>query len=430
LQVQAEEEAEPAKQPADGGAEDEDDLEVSSSSSDDDGNAPSDAATARRVQRAAGNDPLQQNLRALSAKLLLKRGEKPSKQSMRELQADADESEDDEESDASEPGPATAGTADGAGGDADPDTEIQAAGPTTAGLAGMRSEATFKTAQSDLVSTSDSDGSMDSAEAAEIAEHLDAAERILLQGGGARVNGNGRAATNGTAGTSNGQDGSDEEAEDDDGILALLRQAIAAKQEQQAAQAAAAPGAAASSAPGHDRHDDSAEAHVAPRAGTAAPSSATAHAGEAADDVTFTPPLPSKHCHLRKLLAGRSGEGVAKILQRIRRYHTAELNRDSKVKLQSFYGLVVQHFAAVAGEQPLQRRVLDALGAELADMTAAVPLFAASLARARLGAMHEQFASSLGSAECACRTSHPLRCVREPSSCLHVCSWPPPVCEA
>jgi len=51
--------------------------------------------------------------------------------------------------------------------------------------------------------------------------------------------------------------------------------------------------------------------------------------------------------------------------------------------LQVLYGILIQHFAMLAGESPLPLAHLDAMVPLLLPMTAEVPFYAATVARAR-----------------------------------------------
>ena len=117
--------------------------------------------------------------------------------------------------------------------------------------------------------------------------------------------------------------------------------------------------------------------------------------------MSFTPPLPETYAEFEALVRGRSGAAAVAVVQRIRAFHAGTLAQDSKVRLQALYGQVLQLFSAAAGERPPRRDVVDALAPLLVTMTAEVPLYAATVARARLAAMHKQFSESLRSAECA-----------------------------
>jgi hypothetical protein len=107
VQAQAEEAQAKAKAASAGGAEEEDDFAVTDdeaggdSDGDSDGNAEAQpsALDARRVQRAAGDHPLQSEFRAKSAAILQKYGMQPTAQSLADLEgaSDDDDNEDDDE---------------------------------------------------------------------------------------------------------------------------------------------------------------------------------------------------------------------------------------------------------------------------------------------------------------------------------------------
>lgn len=60
-----------------------------------------------------------------------------------------------------------------------------------------------------------------------------------------------------------------------------------------------------------------------------------------------------------------------------------------------FYGILVQHFAALAGELPVPVAHLDAMVPLLVQSTSEVPYYAATVARARLARMHERLSAGL-----------------------------------
>jgi nucleolar protein 14 len=64
-------------------------------------------------------------------------------------------------------------------------------------------------------------------------------------------------------------------------------------------------------------------------------------------------------------------------------------------QLQVFYGILVQHFAMLAGEQPTPTAHLDILTQVLLQLTPEVPFYAATVARARLEKMHDRLAAAL-----------------------------------
>ncbi len=63
--------------------------------------------------------------------------------------------------------------------------------------------------------------------------------------------------------------------------------------------------------------------------------------------------------------------------------------------MQVLYGILVQHFASLAGQASLPTAHLDALAAQLLDLTAEVPFYAATVARARLSRLQERLTSAL-----------------------------------
>lgn len=63
--------------------------------------------------------------------------------------------------------------------------------------------------------------------------------------------------------------------------------------------------------------------------------------------------------------------------------------------MQVFYGILVQHFAMLAGQQPVPVAHLDALTSVLLQLTPDVPFYAATVARTRLEKLHERLAAAL-----------------------------------
>lgn len=473
--VQAQVEQPPQERP-NGGAEAEDDFagpsDEDSGGDSDGGSGTVSAADLRRAARASGSHPLQQGLRALSAKLLLQRGAKPSAQSMRELEeAESDSVESDGEESASEEsdGDADADEAQQRGnGDAfasdQLDTGADAGAVQQSGSASdedmtdlidqrtqeahqRRKEAaqaivsantdTCKAAKRPRESApaeasshhdrlrdgasehaddgTTSEGSLAPEEARAVADQLQAAERQLLLASRTRAPdaaGDDSGGDDSSSASDNDDGGS---VDGDDGMLALLQQAIAIKQQTGHAPAAApraqAPVASQQDAGPFGAKSAAAQAQAhASAAGSAALGTEAAvhqHVGAAAreqqpatDAVTFTPPLPATYDEFVELCGNHTGAQLSTLLRRLRSFHASALKADSGVKLQQLYAFMMQHFAELAGERPLPRASLHGLACELAATTQQVPLYAATLARARLAAMHEHFESCLHSPEC------------------------------
>lgn len=62
---------------------------------------------------------------------------------------------------------------------------------------------------------------------------------------------------------------------------------------------------------------------------------------------------------------------------------------------QVFYGILVQHFALLAGHQPVPVAHLDVLTQTLLQLTPEVPFYAATVARTRLDKLHQRLAAAL-----------------------------------
>lgn len=82
--------------------------------------------------------------------------------------------------------------------------------------------------------------------------------------------------------------------------------------------------------------------------------------------------------------------------------NTTKTLRHTKLKvrfytMQVFYGILVQHFAIVAGTSPLSMQALDVLTVHILELTAEVPYYAATVARARLMRAHKRLSAALTS---------------------------------
>lgn len=64
-----------------------------------------------------------------------------------------------------------------------------------------------------------------------------------------------------------------------------------------------------------------------------------------------------------------------------------------------FYGILVQHFANVAGSSLLHMGTIDVLTVHLLELTAEVPYYAATVARARLSRAHQRMSAALASSD-------------------------------
>ena len=111
-------------------------------------------------------------------------------------------------------------------------------------------------------------------------------------------------------------------------------------------------------------------------------------------DLPYTIPVPETYEAFAALVAGRPAEQLQIALHRIRAYNASTLATDNKRKLQVLYGILVQHYAMLAGQTPLPNEQLDVLFGQLLVMTREVPYYAATVARARLGRIQERLAAA------------------------------------
>ncbi|DBA90017.1 TPA: hypothetical protein ACH3X2_004286 [Trebouxia sp. C0005] len=118
---------------------------------------------------------------------------------------------------------------------------------------------------------------------------------------------------------------------------------------------------------------------------------------EERDDIPFSITAPSSYAAFAQLVQGHSPSKLRLIIQRIRVCNAIALATDNRRKLQVFYGILVQHFAILAGASPVSMQALDVLTVHILELTAEVPYYAATVARARLGRAHKRLSAALTS---------------------------------
>ena len=77
--------------------------------------------------------------------------------------------------------------------------------------------------------------------------------------------------------------------------------------------------------------------------------------------------------------------------------YSACMHSAVKACLQVFYGILVQHFANLAGSTPLSMEALDVVTVHILELTGEVPYYAATVARARLTRAHKRLSAALTS---------------------------------
>ncbi|PRW57304.1 Nucleolar 14 [Chlorella sorokiniana] len=218
-----------------------------------------------------------------------------------------------------------------------------------------------------------------------------------------------------------GGSGSEEEEEEEEAGRQQRRQqtaaAAAAEEEQEEEAAGGSSGSEQEEEVGSGSEEEGSEGseeeeEAAPRGGDKAAAGAPAAPAAArpalppgvSADLPYTPPMPDSYEAFAQLAAGRSAADLGELVRRMRVVHAAALNSESRKGLQLLYGILVQHFASLAGgsaevdaaagsKLPLQH--LDALVPHLVELTPQVPFYAATLARARLQRAQERLAESL-----------------------------------
>ena len=115
--------------------------------------------------------------------------------------------------------------------------------------------------------------------------------------------------------------------------------------------------------------------------------------------LPFVLPAPKSYAEFRSLVEDRAPEELAHAVQRIRACNAPELMAGTRRGLQEFYGIVAQHFASLAAQKPVPLQHLDALVQPLLDMSKKTPLYAATVARARLERMSQRLDAALQAEE-------------------------------
>ena len=115
--------------------------------------------------------------------------------------------------------------------------------------------------------------------------------------------------------------------------------------------------------------------------------------------LPFVLPAPKSYAEFQSLVEGRAPEELAQAVQRIRACNAPELMAGTRRGLQEFYGIVAQHFAGLAAQMPVPLQHLDALVQPLLDMSKKTPLYAATVARARLERMSRRLDAALQAGE-------------------------------
>ncbi|URE12373.1 Nop14-like family [Musa troglodytarum] len=101
-------------------------------------------------------------------------------------------------------------------------------------------------------------------------------------------------------------------------------------------------------------------------------------------ELPYVIEAPKNLPELCSLLDSRSDDEVVEIINRIRAYNSIRLAAENRKKMQIFYGVLLQYFAVLATQSPLNFKIINSLVKPLVEMSAETPYFAAICARQRL----------------------------------------------
>ena len=201
-----------------------------------------------------------------------------------------------------------------------------------------------------------------------------------------------------------GEEAGDYDSGEEDEIEARIAEAIRLKQQQaKGGKAGTAPPAFEQDEAAFEQDDSEGEEEIE----GATDGQATAAAGRGKKTVTgevmaaaksalpFTIPAPASYKEFALLVRGRPAAELAEAISRVRACNAVQLGADNRRKLQTFYGVLLSHYGAVADAVPLEQDKLDAMVRPVLEMTAQLPLYAATAARAHLLSAHSKLCDAL-----------------------------------
>lgn len=120
---------------------------------------------------------------------------------------------------------------------------------------------------------------------------------------------------------------------------------------------------------------------------------------KAAKELPYVLEAPQTLMELRNIVDNREIAELSEAIRRIRTFNAVGLAAENRRKMQVFYGVLVQYFAFLAGENPLPFDRLDSLVQPLIEMSTLTPIFSAVCARERISRMHQQLTAKLKAAD-------------------------------
>ncbi|KAH9309727.1 hypothetical protein KI387_037638, partial [Taxus chinensis] len=113
------------------------------------------------------------------------------------------------------------------------------------------------------------------------------------------------------------------------------------------------------------------------------------------ESLRFVINAPSNLKELRSLLDNRPDDQIVEAIRRIRACNAISLAAENRHKMQVFYGVLLQYFAVLADEKPLNLNKLNLLVRPLMEISLEIPYFAAICARQRIMRIRNQISEDL-----------------------------------
>ncbi|PKA45808.1 Outer envelope protein 61, chloroplastic [Apostasia shenzhenica] len=113
------------------------------------------------------------------------------------------------------------------------------------------------------------------------------------------------------------------------------------------------------------------------------------------EEIPYVIQVPTNLKAVCSLLDNRSDVEVVEIIRRVRAYNSISLGTENRRKMQVFYGVLLNYFAFLGNQKPLNVKIINSLVKPLVEMGAEVPYFASVCARERLIHIRAQFCENI-----------------------------------
>ncbi|PKU84494.1 nucleolar protein 14 isoform X1 [Dendrobium catenatum] len=113
------------------------------------------------------------------------------------------------------------------------------------------------------------------------------------------------------------------------------------------------------------------------------------------EELPYVIEAPKSLSEICSLLDNHSDAEVVEIIRRIRAYNSISLGAENRRKMQVFYGVLLNYFAVLATQKPLNVKIINSLVKPLIETGAEVPYFASVCARQRLIHIRTKFSEDI-----------------------------------